>query len=223
VALDKVYRALPEKWDAPAPEDVAAKVNAAMFANELTDAQLVKQRLARGGVPPEQLDAAAASTTRQFGGASLIGDKWSQLRRRPARRTAATTNQHGSARGGHLPPVDPTAPTWSQDALRLTVQAPVVGPVPPVTWIAAPAPKTSPEKERVGKLKAEREAKRALVELKDQGAGRTDRQREAHVLVRIELQGKRGAKAEAARRMGIERQTLDDLLKKYDKATKSAT
>jgi hypothetical protein len=73
---------------------------------------------------------------------------------------------------------------------------------------------------RLDELRAARLAKSARAELAAAGAGNSDRQREAHVLVRIELRGRRGAKAEAARRMVIHRQTLDDLLKKYDKANK---
>src|SRR5437764_1454542 len=71
---------------------------------------------------------------RQHGGLSAWGERWARLHPQSARRTPASTNQHGAARGGSVPPVDPTAPDWSQDPLRLTVETAVVGPTPPVTW-----------------------------------------------------------------------------------------
>ena len=64
---------------------------------------------------------------------------------------------------------------------------------------------------RKARLQAQREAARFRG---DAGTAGTDRQREAHVLVRIE----RLSKAEAGRRMGINRQSVADLLWRYDKA-----
>ena len=69
---------------------------------------------------------------------------------------------------------------------------------------------------RVGRLRAERLARQAMARLRADNTGNTDRQREAHTLVRV--QGLR--QAEAARRMGISRQTVADLLKKFDKTNK---
>jgi len=74
---------------------------------------------------------------------------------------------------------------------------------------------------QLDRRKTERLARKVTDALKDAGAGNTDRQREAFVLVNVTLGNRRGAKAEAARRLGIGRQTLADLLEKYDKSTRS--
>jgi hypothetical protein len=76
-------------------------------------------------------------------------------------------------------------------------------------------------KARVDRRRAERLARKVTDALKDAGAGNTDRQREAFVLVNVTLGNRRGAKAEAARRLGIGRQTLADLLEKYNKSKRS--
>jgi hypothetical protein len=70
-----------------------------------------------------------------------------------------------------------------------------------------------PVTERIEKLRAERAAARALLELEEARAGNSDRQRQAHVLVRV--QGL--SRAEAGRRLGgISKQAVDKLLRKFD-------
>jgi hypothetical protein len=70
---------------------------------------------------------------------------------------------------------------------------------------------------RVSELRAERRAKHTLEELRATDTGNSDRQRQAHVLVR--LQGL--SMAEAGRRMKppVHRQTVADLLKKFDRSS----
>jgi phage FluMu protein Com len=75
--------------------------------------------------------------------------------------------------------------------------------------------------ERVEKLQAARALSRAVVELEAADAGNSDRQRQAHVLVRV-----RGLSlAEAGRRLNppASKQAIAKLLAKFDKSTKSAT
>ena len=70
----------------------------------------------------------------------------------------------------------------------------------------------------VERIKGKRRAQQAEVELA--GTGNSDRQLEAHILVRI--QGL--SMAEAGRRLGgIRRQSVASLLKKYDRAVAKAT
>ena len=69
------------------------------------------------------------------------------------------------------------------------------------------------------RLKGARLARTVTAALKEAGAGNTDRQREAFVLVNVTLGNRRGAKAEAARRMGISRPGLAKLLEKYDESS----
>ena len=166
----------------------------------------MKQRLTRKDVPPEQVDVAANLTMHAYGGQSPIDDpgNWNNAKtyHSRARRTASKTDQHGGARGGHLPIVDPTARLSSEvaedvlkDAMRLTIETAVVGPTPAVTWYTKGS-------WRVARPRAN-------------GApvGITDRQAEAYRLRHVEGLTQR----KAAERMGIRLRAFQKLLKKAEK------